>query len=87
MNKIINLFFLFIIVTFFFNIYKYYSSNNNVKNINLNRLNINKIIVNKVSNLPILQNDTNNIIEFNSSYSKEIKNNDPRSFWNLLKSK
>ena len=48
--------------------------------------NIEEIVKTKVTNIPILENDTNNVIEFNSSFSKEIKENKPRSFWNLLKS-
>ena len=85
MYKIINLFFLIIIFLFFLNIYKYYSSNKNIKNINLNRSNIEEILKTKISNIPILENDTNNVIEFNSSFSEEIKDNQLRSFWNLLK--
>ena len=87
MIKIINLFLLIIIIIFFFNIYIYYSSNKNIKNINQNRSNINDNLKNKVSELPVLKNDTNNVIEFNSSFSEEINNNEQRSFWNLLKSK
>ena len=34
---------------------------------NQNRLNINEIIKEKISDLPVMQNDTNNIIEFNNS--------------------
>ena len=41
----------------------------------------------KSSKLPILKNDTNNVIEFNDGFSNEIKNDKPRSFWNLLKFK
>jgi len=85
MYKIINLFFLIIILLFFFNVYNYYSSNKNIKNINLNRSNIEEIVTTKISNIPILENDTDNVIEFNSSFSEEIKDNKPRSFWNLLK--
>ena len=85
MNKIINLFFVIIIILFFFNVYNYYSSNKNIKNINLNRSNIEEIVKTKISNIPILKNDTNNVIEFNSSFSEEIKDNQKRNFWNLLK--
>ena len=84
MYKIINLIFVIIILLFFFNIYKYYSSNYNVKNINSNRSNIEKIIKTKISNIPILKNDTNNVIEFNDSFDEEIRNNKKRSFWDLL---
>ena len=64
MYKIINLFFLILILLFFFNIYNYYSSNKNIKNINLTRSNIEEILKNKTSNLPVLENDTNNICSF-----------------------
>ena len=36
-------------------------------------------------NLPILENDTNNVIVFNDSFSEEINNDKLRSFWDLLK--
>ena len=85
MYKIVNLLFIIIIFLFFFNIYNYYSSNKNIKNINLNRSNIEKIVKTKISNIPILKNDTNNVIEFNSSFYEEIKDNKKRNFWNLLK--
>ena len=87
MYKIFNIFFLFIIILFFFNVYKYYISNQNIKKINLNRLNIEQILKKKISNLPILANDTNNVIEFNSSFSEEMTSSEKRSFWDLLKSK
>ena len=87
MYKIINLFFIILILLFFFNIYNYYSSNKNIKNMNLKRLNIEEILENKTSNLPVLRNDTNNVIEFNSSFTDEIKSNEQRNFWNLFKIK
>ena len=85
MYKIINFFFVIIIFLFFFNVFKYYSSNKNIKTININRANIEKITKTKITNVPILENDTNNVIEFNSSFSEEIKDNKSRNFWNLLK--
>jgi len=87
MFKIFNLFVLILIILFFFNIYSYYSSDKNIKKMSLNRSNIEQILSERVQNLLILENDTNNILEFNSSFFEEIKNNEPRSFWNLLKSK
>ena len=39
----------------------------------------------KISGLPILKNDTDNVIEFNDGFSNEMKDDKPRSFWNLLK--
>jgi len=85
MNKIMNIFLFIIILIFFLSAYNFYSSNINIDAKEFNRLNINKIIETKITNLPILNNDTYNIIEFNDGYSNEIKNDKPRSFWNLLK--
>ncbi|MBD1172817.1 hypothetical protein IDG78_04700 [Pelagibacterales bacterium SAG-MED05] len=87
MYKIINLLFAVLILLFFFSVYNYYSSNKNIKNINLKRSNIQENLSSKTSNLPFLENDTNNVIEFNSSFSDEIKSNEQRNFWNLLKIK
>jgi len=86
MQKIISIFFLILIIIFFGSIFKYYSSNKNIKNKEFNRNNIDQILNDKISNLPILKNDTDNVIEFNDGFSNEIKNDKPRSFWNLLKS-
>lgn len=86
MQKILSIFFLVLIIIFFGSAFKYYSSNKNIKNKEFNRNNIDQILNDKISNLPILKNDTNNVIEFNDGFSNEIKNDKPRSFWNLLKS-
>ena len=85
MYRIFNLILFILVIIFFISIFIHYSSNKHVKNINLNRSNIDKIIKSKIINLPRLENDTNNVIEFNASFSEEIKDSKPRSFWNLLK--
>ena len=85
MRKILDILFGILILIFFFNIYSFYSSNKNLESKELNRSNINQIINTKISNLPILKNDTDDVIEFNDGFSNEIKNDKPRSFWNLLK--
>ena len=87
MSKIINLFFLFFILFFLFFTFKYYSSQNNIDAKEFNRKNIDEIINQKILNLPILENNTNNVIQFNDGYSNEIKKDKFRSFWDLLKSK
>ena len=86
MQKILSIFFLIIVLIFFGSTFKYYSSNKNIKNKEFNRNNIDQILNDKISNLPILKNDTDNVIEFNDGFSNEIKNDKSRSFWNLLKS-
>tara|TARA_B100001175_G_scaffold302358_1_gene296303 strand:- start:616 stop:879 length:264 start_codon:yes stop_codon:yes gene_type:complete len=85
MYKIINLFLIIFIILFFFNTYKYYSSSKNIKNINLNRSNIEGIIKKKITNIPILENDTSNVIEFNSTFFDETQDKEKRNFWDLLK--
>ena len=87
MYKLLNILFIIIILFFLINTYKYYFSKKNLKANNFNRSNIDQIIKDKISNLPILPNDTHNVIEFNDSFSIQINNEKPRSFWNLLKSK
>lgn len=87
MSKVANIIFLLLVLTFFLATYKYYSSNKNTQIKNFNRNNINDIINSKVSNLPILKNDTSDVIEFNDGFTNEIKHEKSRSFWDLLKSK
>lgn len=85
MDKITNIFFAILVFVFFLSVFKFYSSNNNIKIKDFNRNNINQILNNKISDLPILKNDTDNIIEFNDGLSNVIENDKPRSFWNLIK--
>tara|TARA_A100001011_G_C14303127_1_gene841791 strand:+ start:444 stop:707 length:264 start_codon:yes stop_codon:yes gene_type:complete len=87
MNKIINLVLLILFFSFFFITYKYYSSNKNIKNINMKRLTIEEMLKDRTLNLPVLENNTKKVVEFNSSFSEEIKDNQKRNFWDLLKIK
>ena len=85
MRKFSNSFFLIIIFIYIFFIFNYYFSEKNVKGINMNRSNFQNNLNYNTTQLPILENDTNNVIEFNSSFSNDIKNKKPRNFWNLFK--
>ena len=87
MKNIINFFLVTIIFLFFLNIINYYLSEKNIKETNLNRININEILKKKSLNLSVIKSDTDNVIEFNTTYSEEIKNEKTRSFWNLLEIK
>ena len=87
MKKFLNIIFSLLILIFFLSTFKYYSSKNNFDLRNYNRNNINDIINTKISNLPVLGNDTDNVIQFNDGFSNIIKNEKKRSFWNLLKSR
>ena len=75
------------VILFFFFIYEYYSSNKNIESKDYNRSNIDQILKKKINDLPVLNNDTNNVIEFNDSLESEISSEKKRSFWELLKSK
>ena len=68
-------------------IYNYYSSNKNINTKSFNRLNIDQLLKEKISELPVLDNDTANVIEFNDSLETEFDSEKKRSFWNLLKNK
>ena len=87
MYKFLNIFIFLLIFIFFFSIYKYYSSSKNIYNKNFNRTNIDEILKEKITGIPILTNDTNNVIEFNDTFEEDINLNKKRSFWDLLKNK
>ena len=85
MNKIINLFMLLLVALFIITISKYYFSNKNLDSKSYNRSNIDEILKEKIADLKVLENDTNNIIEFNNSLGGEINKEKKRNFWDLLK--
>ena len=87
MYRIFNFFALIIIIFIFFNIYKYYSSSKNIDAKNYTRSNIDQILKEKIADIPVLANDTNNVIVFNDLFENEINNEKKRSFWDLLKNK
>ena len=84
--KVLNTIMILLIISFIFLIFRYYSSNENLSEKNYNRQNIDEILKEKISDLPVLLNDTNNIIEFNNSIDDNISEK-KRSFWELLKSR
>ena len=85
MIKILNIIMFLLIIIFILSIYNYYSSNKNIDAKNYNRKNIDRILKEKIFDLPVLKNDTNNVIEFNNSLKDGIEENKKRSFWDLLK--
>ena len=89
---------IYICIRFFFKIFEFYNSNVYIDRINKNRGNIEKLILEK-NNLPILNNDTENVIEFNSGFpmkkkikrkifgiclKNEKKSYHNKSFWNKI---
>ena len=85
MYKIVNLFMLFLVVLFILSISKYYFSNKNLDSKSYNRSNIEQILKEKITDLKVLENDTNSIIEFNNSLEGETNEEKKRNFWDLLK--
>ena len=76
---------MFLLVIFFtLGVLNFYFSNKNLSLKDYNRSNIDLILKEKIRDLPILANDTNNIIEFNDSFDEEKNNEKKRSFWELL---
>ena len=86
MNKLINTIMLLLIILFITSITKYYFSSHTINTKNYNRLNIDQILNKKTLNLPILTNDTDNVIEFNNSLDNQVDEK-KRSFWDLIKNK
>ena len=74
------------IIFFLLFIFIIYFSSDNRNKIIKNRSNFNYNMQKKNLNLPILENDTNNIIEYNFEGSKNNKIK-KRYFWNLLDDK
>ena len=85
-----NIFYLLItilILVFFLFVIKEYLSEKHIKKININRANINENLFLMSSDLPLLKNDTNDIIEFNNGFNTNENNRQKRSFWELFKRK
>ena len=87
MHKFFNILMSLLVIFFIVRVSNFYLSNKNISLKDYNRLNIDLILKEKVKDLPILVNDTNNIIEFNDSFDKEKNNEKKRSFWELLNKK
>ena len=85
MNKIISFVVVIIVLSFFGFSFNYYISDKNINTVKNNRENLDSKILESTSNLPLLPNDTNNVIEFNSGFENSNKQNFKRSFWELFK--
>ncbi len=76
-----------LIIFFMTGVSNFYFSNKNISLKDYNRSNIDLILKEKIRDLPILANDTNDILEFNDSFDEEKNNEKKRSFWELLNKK
>ena len=85
-NKIKSIAFLFLLISFFFFVIFYYFSEENKKKITNNRVDSLGDIKKKINTIPLLKNDTEDIVDYNYSNieKKKIKK---RYFWKLLDKK
>ena len=76
----------YLLTIFFFTFFviKFYYSENNIKWNNKVILQYQNILDKKFISLPILKDDTNDIIEYTSEI-EDFKNKKQRKFWDLLK--
>jgi len=81
-NIILIVIFLFTITFFYFVVSTYLSGTQKLK-VEKKRETISDKIKNNISELPVLANDTSNVIEFNSGFKNE-KNKTERNFWKLF---
>ena len=82
LKEIKNLIFIIVILIFIFFIGKYYFSDENAKKSYRSLLNIDEKIKIYVNELPILENDTDDIIEYVKQTNKQKKKK--FNFWQLL---
>ena len=82
LKEIKYLIFIAIIIIFLFFTGRYYFSNDNIKNSYRSYKNINQKIKDYSKNLPLLKNDTENVIEYVKQTDKKKKKK--FNFWKLL---
>jgi len=85
MNNIVRLVSVLIVFSFFIFSFNYYISDKNINTVKNNRENLESKILENTSALPLLPNDTSNVIEFNSGFENSNKQKFKRSFWELFK--
>ena len=83
-GNLAKIFVLLFIMLFFGIVLSHYFSEKNVSLVINNRTNLESRVLEKVDDLPILLNDTKNVIEFNSGFEKLNKQNYKRNFWELF---
>ena len=82
-NYLIKSILLIISIIFFYNTIDFYKSDKNIANIKDKRKNLNDMSYIIDVDLPLLKNDTYNVIQFNSGFEEE-KFEKKRFFWRLF---
>ena len=83
--NIIKFLILALILSFFMTTYNYYISEKNIDIVKNNRKNKEINVQRNISNLPVLLNDTDDVIEFKSDFNNSNEQKFKRSFWELFK--
>ena len=83
-RKVIHFLILSFIIIFFFLTGKYYFSEKNYNLIKKKRANYTTVNYDKDLKLPYLKNNTNNVIEFKTSYENHNKKKYKKNFWELF---
>ena len=83
-KKIKNIFFLSLIVFFFGLIIFYYFSSSNIKYTNKYRVLYSNDLLTDIKNLPLLKNDTSNVIEYINEIEIYKKKKKKYKFWDLI---
>jgi len=84
LKKIKNIFYLASFFIFIILTTKFYFSDKNIKETNKSRSLYSAKLNNNTQNLPLLKNDTNNIIEYINDIEIYKKNKKKFTFWNLI---
>jgi len=83
LNKIKNIFFLTIFFIFILLVTRYYFSERNIIFTNKSRSSYVTLLDKNVNNLPLLKNDTNNVIVYINDL-EDFKNKRKKRFWEKL---
>ena len=84
LKQVKKIFYFLITLIFFIFIIFYYLSDENINKVNSNRENISLKLKDQNDDIPLLKNDTENIIDYNFT-NLEKNNIKKRYFWELLK--
>ena len=84
LKKIKNIFYLASFFIFIILTTRFYFSDQNIKETNKSRSLYSAKLNNNTQNLPLLKNDTNNIIEYINDIEIYKKNKKKFTFWNLI---
>ena len=84
-SNIVKLLAFIIFLLFFILVFNYYFSEKNLNRVINQRENIQTKMIKNTSDLPILKNNTKDVIEFNSGFKNNDNERLKRSFWELFK--